>query len=122
MATPAALKSYIDGLDARRAAGDAAAAAWQSDAFSAARRVSDLLVRDFSATRVVLFGSVSRQEARVGSDVDILVEGVTAAQWFAACAAASSVAGRVDVDLVPRDGCRPYILERALAEGVVLHG
>lgn len=122
MSSPIALDSYVEGLRQRRRAAVTASEAWQVDAEAAATRVCDVLVRDFGAKRVVLFGSVARGEARVGSDLDMLVDGIAPAVWFDACAAAAAAAGRVDVDLVPREACRPYVLERALAEGRVLHG
>ncbi len=116
------LSSYAAGLGQRAQAARAADAAWQAESRALARRVSELLVAQFGAQRVWLFGSVARSEAVVGSDLDLLVDGIAAERWFEACDAAGRLAGRVPVDLVPWAQCRPWIRERALAEGEALYG
>jgi predicted nucleotidyltransferase len=79
------------------------------------------LVRDFGVTKVVVFGSLARDEAGLGSDVDLLVEGLPADRLFEAMAEVSRDLG-VDVDLVPSEAARPGVVRRALAEGRLLHG
>lgn len=114
--------SYVEGLRARQRTSADADAAWQSSARTLATRIADLLAAEFTAERVQLFGSVARGEAHVGSDIDLLVAGIPAARWFEACDAAARLGGKFPVDLVPWDVCRPWVRERALAEGEVLHG
>jgi uncharacterized protein len=112
------------------------AAAWRERAVARAREqaqrrerlreglpaVVRLLVERFGVTRVVLFGSLARDEAGPDSDVDLLVEGLAPDELFAATAEADRMLGEAHVDLVPRTMARPAVLERAAAEGVVLHG
>lgn len=79
------------------------------------------LIREFGVTRVVLFGSLARSEARLASDVDLLVEGLKPERLFEAMAAVARELG-ADVDLVPSEVAHPAVLERALSEGQVLYG
>lgn len=81
----------------------------------------ECLVGEFGVRRVVLFGSLARGEAGLASDVDLLVEGLKPERLFEAMAAVSRELG-ADVDLVPSEAAHPAVLERALAEGEVLHG
>lgn len=116
------LTSYVEGLRLRQRLGRDADSAWQSEARALAAPIAALLTRSFAAERVLLFGSVARGEARVGSDIDLLVAGIAPERWFEACDAAARLAGRIPVDLVPWDACRPWVRARAVAEGEVLHG
>lgn len=123
IAVPSAdLTSYVEGLRARQRSSADADAAWQSRALALAEPIAALLAAEFGAERVLLFGSVGRGEAHVGSDIDLLVAGIPPARWFEACDAAARLAGKFPVDLVPWEACRPWVRERALAEGEVLHG
>lgn len=116
------LASYIEGLRARQRNSAAADASWQSHARALAAPIAALLAAEFAAERVLLFGSVGRGEAHDGSDIDLLVAGIPPARWFEACDAAARLAGKFPVDLVPWEVCRPWVRERAMAEGEVLHG
>jgi predicted nucleotidyltransferase len=80
------------------------------------------LVREFGATRVVLFGSVARGEARPGSDIDLAVAGIAPARFFDAAAAAFADVRCATVDLAPLDALHPHIRARVDTEGVVLVG
>jgi len=72
----------------------------------------------FGVQSLALFGSVARDEARPGSDVDILVRfsqpigffGLIRLQWFL-----ESLLSR-PVDLVTPDGLKPQLRERILRE------
>lgn len=115
------LDSYAAGYLARRAAADRAAAVWQSAVRGRLDVAVDALVREFGATRVVLFGSLARGEARPGSDVDLLVEGVPLDRLMVATARVARLVA-TDVDLVPVEHALEAIVARARAEGEVLHG
>ena len=80
-----------------------------------------VLVSDYGATRVVLFGSLARDEAGPASDVDLLVEGLDDSLLFDAIAACSRVLG-TEADLVPAHRARPSVRARVEQEGLVLHG
>jgi len=83
--------------------------------------VAELLFREFGVRKVVLFGSLTRGEARPESDIDLAVEGLPPAQTFRAMARAAEAAGR-HVDLVPVEGTRPEILAIIEREGEVFLG
>lgn len=86
--------------------------------------VVELLVGEYGARRVLLFGSLARGGFGPGSDVDLLVEGgLEGTRLFAAGARIEALlpAG-VGLDLVPWEAARAEILERALEEGRLLHG
>jgi predicted nucleotidyltransferase len=82
----------------------------------------EFLVREYGATRIVLLGSLVREEARPGSDIDLLVHGLSPSKVFEAGAAADRMMGDVSVDLVPAEIARAEIRARAEQEGEVLLG
>lgn len=72
--------------------------------------------------RPEVFGSVARGEDRPDSDVDVLVDVPAGIGLFALAGAkrqASELAG-VAIDLVPRDGLRPEVAARIVADLVRL--
>jgi predicted nucleotidyltransferase len=74
-----------------------------------------MLVREFGARRVYLFGSLAREgRFHERSDVDLAVEGIAPERFFKAWAAAGACSGvpveLVDLDEV-RDSMRALILE-----------
>jgi predicted nucleotidyltransferase len=115
------LSSYADGLRQRARAHEQRIAERNSQLCAALPSAVQRLVRDFGVSRVVLFGSLARGEAHLESDVDLLVEGIAPSKLFEAAAMLSSQL-QADVDLVPAEAARPLVLERAAAEGRVLHG
>jgi predicted nucleotidyltransferase len=74
-----------------------------SKARAEARRVAQMLVHDFGARRVYLFGSLA-QEGRFHerSDVDLAVEGIAPGRFFKAWAAAGAHSN-VPIELVDMD-------------------
>jgi len=107
--------SYIDGFLIPVKAGN-------KEAYREMASKSAVFLKEFGATRVVLFGSLVRGEAGPGSDIDLLVDGISPSLWFDACGAAMDAAPLAEVDMVPWDHCRAHVKARALAEGVALHG
>nr|HID13681.1 nucleotidyltransferase domain-containing protein [Anaerolineae bacterium] len=80
-----------------------------------ARRVAQMLVREFGASRVYLFGSLAREgRFHERSDVDLAVEGIAPERFFKAWAAADAHSG-VPIELVDMDevgeAMRTLILE-----------
>jgi predicted nucleotidyltransferase len=78
------------------------------------------LRREFGATRVGVFGSVARDEARADSDVDILVEfdvAPTFGGFEALKERLEAVMGR-PVDVATPDGLHRLVRGRALAESI----
>ncbi len=87
-----------------------------------ARRVAHFLARRYGARRVVLCGSLARGDFRRGSDIDLAVEGVPAARFFEAGAAAARAAGEFEIDVVPIEAATRRYREWLADEGIVLHG
>ena len=85
----------------------------------AAERAAELLVRDFGASEVWLFGSLVRGVRHPGFDVDLAVRGVAPERWFTALSRAWDIVGR-PVDLVPLDTCAESLRRRIEAEGIRL--
>lgn len=116
------LEGYVAGWRRRDEEAAARAIAWRTDVRARVVRAVELLVQRFGATRVVLFGSLARDSATPGSDVDLLVEGLSADTFWDAAAAVDRVLMDVPVDLVPAQFARPEVLERARQEGEVMVG
>lgn len=115
------LRSYIAGWRRRDAARSARALARAHQARSRLPAAVKLLVEQFGARRVVLFGSLAEGTFTEGSDVDLAVEGMTG-DWFRAWDAAERALGPgVRLDLVPIEAARQIVRE-AVERGEVLHG
>ncbi len=71
--------------------------------------------------RVVLFGSLARDEASAASDVDVWVEGLAEADWLQAVAKARTLIAHAEVDLVRDESASPSLRARVAAEGIVLY-
>ena len=75
-----------------------------SKARAEAMRVAQVLVRDFGARRVYLYGSLAQEDRfRERSDVDLAVEGIASQRFFKVWAAAGAHSS-VPIDLVDLDG------------------
>lgn len=116
------LAGYVAGWRRRDAEAAAQAVVWRADVRARVVTAAGLLVSQFGAKRVVLFGSLARGDASPGSDVDLLVEGLSTDVFWDAAAAVDRVLIDVPVDLVPAHLARPEVLERAREEGEVIVG
>jgi predicted nucleotidyltransferase len=119
---PTDVMGYVTGWRERAAESRRRALAWRRSALARLDAAVRLLVEDFGVTRVVLFGSLSRDEAEPGSDLDLLVAGLPPARLIEATVALQRVVDHIDVDLVPVELARPEVAARAMREGVVLYG
>ena len=84
-----------------------------------ARLVADVLKKKFGARQVILFGSLARGDFREGSDIDLLVEGISGSYWDAYLSAERAAAPFV-VSLVCLEDASPALLDCARKEGVPL--
>jgi predicted nucleotidyltransferase len=101
----------------------------QAQRVAARRRAEALLARlpaakqilcgAYGAGSVVLFGSIARGDARPDSDVDLAVEGLPPAVYFAAVADLMAALG-CTVDLVRLEEAPASLAERIAAEGRAL--
>ena len=80
----------------------------------------DLLVREFGATRVVLYGSLVTGLFRADSDIDLAVTGVPAERFMTALGRVRELAGR-RVDLVDLDWAEASLQQVIARRGEVLH-
>lgn len=81
--------------------------------------VAEILKTRYSARRVILYGSLARGDFREGSDIDLLVEGMTGSYWDAYVHAERAAAPFV-VSLVCAEDASPELLESVSKEGVAL--
>ena len=96
---------------------EAATARWQL-AHRVACHAAYLLKQEFSARRVVVFGSAVRPETFTPwSDVDLAVWGVPSARFYAAVAAVSETSAEIGVDVVDAEQCSANL--KAAIEGGV---
>ena len=108
-------KALLDHLrETRFAAGDRARA--QAEA----RAVAAYLKRELGA-RVIGIGSAFDPEwpFRQTSDIDLVVEGLPAGDFFRASAQATELTG-FELDLIPLESATPLMRERVTQEGVEL--
>jgi uncharacterized protein len=80
----------------------------------------DVLVREFGAREVVVFGSTVTGFASDEPDLDLLVAGIPR-ERFAEALGRLFLLAPLPIDLVPAEWGRPEIVARAREEGVVLH-
>jgi len=80
------------------------------------------LVQDFGARKAYLFGSLLREDVvHARSDIDLAVEGLEGARYFAALSAVwKLLPPGVELDLVLLEEARPGLAERVRAEGELL--
>ncbi len=118
----AELADYVAGWRERARRESEAACAWREEVLERLPAVAHLLRTEFGATRVLLFGSLSRGMGRPGSDVDLLVDGLGMADLIRATVAVERLLPGVDADLVPTASARQEVRARAEREGRVIDG
>lgn len=91
-----------------------------AEASSVAASIAHELVSRFSAIRVFLFGSLTREDFNKRSDIDLAVEGVAPVDFYRAVAFASGFSKVWKVDLVDMQDCSESLLQHILKEGVAL--
>jgi predicted nucleotidyltransferase len=86
-----------------------------------ARAAARVLVEDFGAREVWLFGSLAAEPKHARFDVDLAASGVRSDQHFAAMARVSEIVGR-PVDLVSLETASPSLVRAIQRRGVRLDG
>ena len=76
-------------------------------------KIVAVLVERYGVRRVILFGSLSKGRFTDRSDIDLAVEGLARADFYAALAAVNRVTARW-VDLKPLEDLDPFFRERVL--------
>jgi uncharacterized protein len=93
----------------------------RQQAWQAAVRAVEVLKSQFGATRVIIFGSLVRDDLfHVHSDVDIAVAGVADDQYYRAVGVAQGIAPGIAIDVIRLEDA-PAALQRAIAqEGTIV--
>lgn len=90
----------------------------------AAKDIAVVLARvmkeQFSASKVVLFGSVLRSDFSQWSDIDIAVWGIPSSDIYKAAAFVSGYSKTFKIDLVDAEDCSPSLLQHIEQHGVEL--
>ena len=113
---------YLKAWQARARAADGRAARWRTERWREATQAAHALVEQLGARRVLLFGSLARGSAGPASDVDLWVEGLPEEAFLDAVSLVRQHITATEVDVVRAEWARASVRERALREGVVLHG
>jgi predicted nucleotidyltransferase len=85
-----------------------------------ASQIVNWLVQHYSVRRVILFGSLVRDRFVAEFDIDLAVEGLPSADYFAILAQVNQLASRW-VDLKPWEDLDPNFRFRVLETGEVLY-
>lgn len=105
----------------RQAATQAELGRRRKRALRLARQTAALLRKDFSASRVVLFGSLaSRGSFTLWSDIDMAVWGVSPDRFYAAVAAVTGLSAEFKIDLVDPKTCKVSLRKAIDQEGIDL--
>jgi uncharacterized protein len=115
------IDQYAAGFMARMRLRSEAVAARTRELRTRATDAARALLARHGACRVWLFGSLAWGQTDAHSDVDLLIEGLSAEEWDAACATVEEIV-RGPVDLVRAEDAAPGLVRRVRAEGVLLDG
>ena len=115
------VRAYVEGWRLKAADEQAEARRRREQNVARMRPVARMLAERFGIRRVVLFGSAALGTDQLGSDVDLAVEGLAPAQYFAAFHALEAELGLELVDLVEIERAG-HLLRAAIDRGIVLHG
>ena len=88
---------------------------------AAVEEIVRVLVSEFGAQQIILFGSLVRGGFAPGSDIDLAVAGIRKADYFADLAAANRLTP-LWVDLKPTEDLDPHFRQRVLATGECIYG
>jgi len=83
-------------------------------------KITQVLVSQFGAQRVIVFGSLVLGRFREDSDIDVAVAGVPASDFFPALAAVQRLTA-FPVDLKPWEDLEPYFQQKIIKTGEVLY-
>jgi len=88
--------------------------AWQT-----AHRIATMLYKDFGATQVAVFGSLTKRESFTKwSDIDIAVWGISSDKYFRAVWEAEDISRLFKLDLIDFESCKGLFRERIESQAV----
>lgn len=115
--SPTALKQYHPFSVATKTTHEGALC---DEARKLAKDIAVELVRRFGAVKVMLFGSLVRDDFHRWSDIDLAVWGIPPADYYRAVAFAAGFSRAFEVDLVDAEDCSESLKEHIMKEGVEL--
>lgn len=90
-------------------------------AYDIAQKAAQLLKDQFGAKRVVLFGSLARNDVfHQRSDIDLAVTSIEEGLFWRAWSALDTLESKVEIDLVDLETAPPKLQQRIEQEGVEL--
>lgn len=93
----------------------------KDEAMRLARQAAAILRDEYSANRIILFGSLAMDaEFSEHSDIDLAAYGIPDALFYRAVASITGLSPEFDVDLIDPDSCRPSVRKSILARGIEL--
>ena len=111
-------RQYITGLKQRDKDAKLALSSRRELAMLNAKQASDILRTKFGATKVVVFGSVTRDDFSATSDVDIAAWGIPENATFKAMHAVACVSKQIEMNLVDMHYARDYMIAEIANTGV----
>ena len=88
-------------------------------AWEKARAAAELIKKDFSASKVILYGSLVADRFKEGSDIDLLVVGFKGSFWTM-LVQVEEIASPVPVSVVCQEDANESLIYDAYEKGVVL--
>lgn len=92
----------------------------RDDASKAAKDIARELVERFGAVKVILFGSLARDDFHHQSDIDLAVWGIHPFDYYRAVAFAAGFSKTFEVDLVDAEDCPESLKSEIIKEGIEL--
>ncbi|MHB1681182.1 MAG: nucleotidyltransferase family protein [bacterium] len=90
------------------------------DALKTSKAITEGLINKFQAKKVMLFGSLVKNEMTENSDIDIAVWGIPDEIFYKAAAFATGYSSNWNVDIVDFDDCNKSVQKSILKEGIAL--
>lgn len=84
------------------------------------RAIVEILVNEFKAKKIILFGSLVKGGFDRESDIDLAVQGISPSDYFRSLAMINSFGDRW-IDLKPLEAMEPHFLERVMQTGECLY-
>ncbi|RZD18962.1 MAG: nucleotidyltransferase domain-containing protein [Candidatus Acididesulfobacter diazotrophicus] len=90
------------------------------DALKTSKAITEGLINKFQAKKVMLFGSLVKNEMTENSDIDIAVWGIPDEIFYKAAAFATGYSSNWNVDIVDFNDCNKSVQKSILKEGIAL--
>ncbi len=116
--SPEALKQFHPFI--MHPGGEEVSSVRQQSARDTAGALAKVLKERFHASKVVLFGSVTRTDFSQWSDIDLAVWGISISDYYRAVAYASGYSSVFKVDLVDAEDCSQSLLLHITQHGIEL--